>query len=395
MGIRQLMMLAVACSVFLITSCGQSSSKKTESKTENQTTSVDSSFQFTSNIKYAKGFKIERHDGYKELSVMDPWNKGEIFQKYYLIPRGKKQKLSLPSDGQIIEVPVRSIASLSNTQIGILNFLGVLDKVVAVSMPDRIYSDDLNKRIEKGEVAGAGSGQGMTFDFEKIIDISPELVMVSGYMKISNDEAKLIDAGLPVAFNIEWMESSLLARAEWAKFIAAFFNKEEKADKLFTSLEERYLNIKSEINHVTNRPGVISGYHFKGIWYMPGGQSYLAQLLRDAKGDYCWFSDSSQGSIPLSFEVVLEKQSGAKIWFGPAQCRSLKEMADLDERYTLFQAYRDGQVYSMTKRKNEKGANDYFESGVIRPDLMLKDVAKILHPELFPDYDLYFYQKLE
>ena len=393
MGIRQLMILSTMLSLLLVLSCGKSSNKKNVSKSEALNVLVDSSFYFKSNIKYAKGFKIEMHEGYKELSVLDPWNKGEIFQKYYLIPRGTKGKINLPTDAQIIEVPVRSIAALSSTQIGILNLLGVTDRIVAVSLADRVFNKVLSKRIDRGELIGVGHNTSL--DFERIVDLSPELVMVAGFMKISNDETKLIKAGLPVAFNIEWMESSPLARAEWSKFIAVFFNLEQRADELFTELENRYSKVKSEISHITDKPDVISGYHYKGIWYMPGGQSYLAQLLRDAKGEYCWFSDSTQGSIPLSFEVVLEKQSDSKIWFGPARCQSLKEMKDLDERYTLFQAYRDGQVYSVTKRIDDKGANDYYESGVICPDILLKDMAKVLHPELFPDYDLYFYQKLE
>ena len=393
MGIRQITILCLALSLLVLFSCGESSSKKVVSKAEISTESIDSSFYYNSIIKHAKGFTIKRHENYKELSVIDPWNKGQIFQRYYLIPRGSKGKQSLPTDGQVIEVPIRSIAALSSTQIGILNFLGVTDKIVAVSLPDKVYDIDLAKRVESGVVKTVGHGA--TLDFESIVDLAPELVMVAGFMKITNEEDKLIDAGLPVAFNIEWMESSPLARAEWAKFIAAFFNLEQKADELFNAVEKRYSDVKAEINQVKTKPDVISGYHYKGVWYMPGGQSYLAQLLRDAKGEYCWFSDSSQGSIPLSFEVVFEKQSGAKIWFGPAQCRSLKEMGELDERYTLFQAYKDGQVYSVTQRKNEKGANDYYESGVINPDLMLKDVAKILHPELFPNHELYFYQKLK
>lgn len=393
MGIRQLTILCLVLNVCVLFSCRESSSKKAISNAETQHESIDSSFYYNSSIKHAKGFTIEMHKGYKELSVIDPWNKGQIFQKYYLIPRGSKNRQHLPSDGQVIEVPVRSIAALSSTQIGILNFLGVTDKIVAVSLPDKVYHIDLAKRVEGGKVKTVGHGA--TLDFERIVDLSPELVMVAGFMKITNEEDKLIDAGLPVAFNIEWMESSPLARAEWAKFIAAFFNLEQKADELFNDVENRYSKVKLEINQVQAKPDVISGYHFKGVWYMPGGQSYLAQLLRDAKGEYCWFSDSSQGSIPLSFEVVFEKQSGSKIWFGPAQCRSLKEMGELDERYTLFQAYKDGQVYSVTQRKNEKGANDYYESGVINPDLMLKDVAKILHPELFPNHELYFYKKLK
>lgn len=393
MGIRHLIILSSVFSLFLISSCIDSKNQKKTSTDSQTTASIDSSFYFTSTIKHAKGFIIEKHEGYKELSVFDPWNSGQIFQKYYLVPRGEKSNTILPSDGQVIEVPVRSIAALSSTQVGILKFLGVDDRIVAVSLPDRVYDEHLAGRVKKGEVIGVGHGQ--TLDFERLVDLSPEMVMVAGFMKISNEESRLMSAGLSLVFNIEWMESSPLARAEWAKFIAAFFNKELEADKLFSDLEKRYVALKTSVENVEEKPDVISGYHYKGIWYMSGGQSYLAQLLRDAKGEYCWFSDSTQGSIPLSFEVVLERQANSKIWFGPAQCRNLKEMQQLDDRYTLFQAYKNGQVYSVTKRTNDKGANDYYESSVINPDLMLKDVIKILHPDIFPEYELYFYRKLE
>lgn len=393
MGNLQLKVFSVACVLCFLLSCGKSTSKKAVLESEISSVEVDSSFYFRSNIKYAKGFKIELHEGYKEIVVLNPWNKGEVFQKYYLIPRNTKNTIDLPSDGQVIEVPIKNIAALSSTQIGVLDHLGVLDRIVAVSLSDRIFNKSLAKKVKTGEVISVGHNT--TLNFEKIVDLSPELVMVAGYMKISNDEANLMKAGLPVAFNIEWMESSLLARAEWSKFIAAFFNKEDRADKLFTDIENRYLKVKAEIAHINDKPDIVSGYHYKGIWYMPGGQSYLAQLLRDAKGEYCWFADSSQGSIPLSFETVLEKQAQAKIWFGPAHCQSLKEMKDLDERYTLFQAYKDGRVYSTTKRIDSRGANDYYESGIIQPDILLKDVAKILHPDLFPDYELHFYKKLD
>ena len=128
---------------------------------------------------------------------------------------------------------------------------------------------------------------------------------------------------------------------------------------------------------------------------MPGGQSYLGQFLRDGKADYYWFSDSTSGSIPLSFEVVFDKQGEADIWFGPGQCKTLEDLKNLDDRYTLFKPYKTGNVFCYTKRMNSRGANDWFESGVMQPDVVFKDVIKILHPELLPDHELYFYQQLK
>lgn len=373
--------------------CQSADLKKKENQSES-TSEVDSAFYYQSQIRYAKGFEIKLlQKGLKELIVSDPWNKGKVFQKYYLKNRGEKLETEVPADGLLVEVPVRSIAALSSTQIGILNFLHVQDRIVAVSLHDRIYNEELNEKAQNGSIQAVGHSESL--NFEKIIELNPELVMVAGFMKITDRETKLMNAGLPVAYNIEWMETSPLARAEWAKFIAAFFNKEAEAETHFNELEKRYNDLKSLVKDVEGKPSILSGYNFKGVWYMPGGQSYLAQFLRDGKADYCWFSDSTSGSIPLSFEVVFDKQRDADIWFGPGQCRTMEEMKKLDERYSLFESYKKGNVFCYTKRMKDNGANDWYESGVMQPDVVFKDIIKILHPELLPNYELYYYQQLK
>ena len=372
----------------------QSGDLKKKEKQSATNSAIDSSFYHQSQLKYAKGFQIKLlANGLKELIVWDPWNEGKIFQKYYLKNRSEKLSVEVPADGLLVEVPVRSIAALSSTQIGILKFLNVQDRIVAVSLRDRIYDEDLNKKAQEGTIQAVGHAEAL--NFEKIVELDPELVMVAGFMKVTDRETKLMNAGLPVAYNIEWMETSPLARAEWAKFIAAFFNKEAEAENLFIALEHRYNDLKKLVEHVESKPSILSGYNFKGTWYMPGGQSYLAQFLRDGKADYCWFSDSTSGSMPLSFEIVFDKQSEADIWFGPGQCRTLEGLKGLDERYTLFQSFKKGEVYCYTKRMKESGANDWYELGVMQPDVVFKDVIKILHPEILPNYELHYYQQLK
>lgn len=376
-----------------ISSCQSGNSNKKKSEQDSKT-SVDSAFYHQTSVKHAKGFQIKiLKKGLKELIVWDPWNPGKIFQKYYLINRGEQVSTDDLTDGLTVEVPVKTIAALSSTQIGILKFLGVEDRIVAVSLRNRIFDEQLNEKAQSGKIQAVGHAE--TLNFEKIVEIDPDLVMVAGFMKVTDRETKLMNAGLPVAYNIEWMESSPLARAEWAKFIAAFFNKEEEADIHFDEIEERYNSLKSLVEVVKHKPSILSGYNFKGTWYMPGGQSYLAQFLRDAKADYCWFADSTSGSIPLSFEVVFDKQSDADIWFGPGQCSTMKDLDGMDERYSLFKSYKNKEVYCYTKRMKESGANDWYESGVMQPDVVFKDVIKILHPEILPEYELYFYQKLK
>ncbi|WP_421919884.1 ABC transporter substrate-binding protein [Marinifilum sp.] len=371
----------------------QSGEQKKQTSKNSKPSAVDTSFYQQTKLKYAKGFEIKiLENNLKEIIVWDPWNPGKIFQKYYLKNRGEEVP-NIPTDGLLVEVPVKSIAALSSTQIGILKFLKVDDKIVAVSLPDRIYDQDLDKKSKEGKIQAVGHAE--TLNFEKIVELDPDLVMVAGFMKITEKETKLMQAGLPVAYNIEWMESSPLARAEWAKFIAAFFNKEAEANQYFEKIDKNYNDLKALVTNAETGPSILSGYNFKGTWYMPGGQSYMAQLLRDGKADYYWFSDSSRGSMPLSFETVFDKQHDADIWFGPGQCRTMEDLSGLDKRYSLFKPFKTKQVYCYTKRMKESGANDWYESGVMQPDIVFKDVIKILHPELLPNYELHFFQKLK
>jgi len=70
-------------------------------------------------------------------------------------------------------------------------------------------------------------------------------------------------------------------------------------------------------------------------------------------------------------------------------------MGDAEPRYRSFSAFQDGSIYTYSKKKGPKGGLEYFELAYVRPDLVLKDLIKILHPRLLPDYDLYFYRQLD
>lgn len=128
---------------------------------------------------------------------------------------------------------------------------------------------------------------------------------------------------------------------------------------------------------------------------MSGGNSYFAQFLKDAKADYEWYSDTSTGSIPLSFEVIVEKQLEADIWLNPGSAKSIDDILKEDERYEIFKALQNKQVYNYLKKVNETGANAYWETGPVNPHLILSDLMAIFHPELFPDHELHYYIQLK
>jgi iron complex transport system substrate-binding protein len=186
-----------------------------------------------------------------------------------------------------------------------------------------------------------------------------------------------------------------LGRAEWIKFIAAFYNKEALADSLFAVTVKSYLNLKALVKTVrSKRPLVLSGDNFRGTWYQPGGKSYTARLFTDAGGNYLYKKDSSRGSIPMSFEQVFKDLKDADVWVGATNGNTLHELVAQDPRYRLFSAFKNGQVYAYTNRSTVEGGNDFWESAVARPDSLLADFMYLFHPELLPGHQWVYLEKL-
>jgi iron complex transport system substrate-binding protein len=200
--------------------------------------------------------------------------------------------------------------------------------------------------------------------------------------------------GVPVLLNADFLETSPLGRAEWVKFTAALLNREREGDSIFQQIVHRYDSLKGLAGGVQERPQVFSGIVYGDVWYMPGGKSWAAQFLADAGADYLWRETESAGSLPLPFEGVYARAHQAPFWINVADTRSLAALAAADNRYRRFRAWQQGQVYTYTNKTNPGGGLEYLELGYARPDLVLADLIKILHPELLPDCSLYFYQRL-
>ncbi|MEM7110369.1 MAG: ABC transporter substrate-binding protein, partial [Bacteroidota bacterium] len=284
------------------------------------------------------------------------------------------------------------VVATSSPHVGFIGLIDELEKITGVADDRYIFNSYIYEKVSSGQVSQVGSLKDS--NLEVLLDLSPDLVMKTGVDNVRNEDVRLTEAGIPISYNVEWMESNMLARAEWIKFVGAFFNKDEKADSIFRQVEKEYLTALSITAKIKDRPSIMTGNNFKGTWYMPGSDSYLTKLIYDAGGDYYYKNEKSTGSLPLSFEVVVDKMIDADYWLGP-RAESLKELEMMDERYTLFKAFKDGNVYTFNKRMSESGGNDYWESGMTRPDLILKDVIKIFHPELLPDHELYYYKKLQ
>jgi len=205
----------------------------------------------------------------------------------------------------------------------------------------------------------------------------------------------MLELGLPVVIDGEWNEATPLGRAEWLKFIACFFGREAEAEKLFSNIETSYYNLKKLAAGAAPRPRILANAPFQGSWAVPGGKSYMAALIADAGGDYLWADNDSSGGLSLSLEAVYEKALSADIWLSPGAADSLKSLSAMDPRFSALRVFSEGRVYSNRLRALSSGANDYFESGAMHPELVLSDLIKIMHPELRLEVPFTYFSKLK
>lgn len=344
-------------------------------------------------INYSEGWTIEYFNHYKVITVLNPWRNAEETFQYVLVQCGAPAPEGY-ANAQVIKVPIDTIVTMSTTQLPHLVKLDRLDALIGHDDFAYVNTPEVRALIDAGKLIEVGGGADV--NVELVLDANPDLVMTYGLGNPQWDaHPKLLEAGLKVALNSEYMETSPLGRVEWIKFTAAFFNAEVKAAEVFDEIANHY-NEMSEVAKATEtKSTVFTGVMRGDAWSMPGGRSYIAHFLADAGAAYLWADDETTGSIPLDFEKVFERAAEADFWLNTSSWKSREEAAAADERYTQFRAYQTGAMYNNNARLNENGGNDYWEGGLANPDVVLADLIKIFHPELLPDHELVYYRQLE
>ncbi|MDM8159740.1 ABC transporter substrate-binding protein [Labilibaculum sp. K2S] len=351
-------------------------------------------YEFTSSILYAKGFTIEKKENYKKISVYNPWQKDVVWKEYALIPRNKSIPENLPDGIVVVKVPVNSVCTFSNTHIGPIVKLGLENKLLGMTRAEKVYNKSISEKVKRGDIANLGGAHNKNVDIEQIVELNPELIVLSALNGVKAGEEQLAELGFKLAYSLSWMEETPLGRAEWLKFTAAFFNKEKLADSLFKQTEMNYKQLKAKVVNLKTKPNILLGWSYKGIWYVPGGKNYMVSYLRDAGANYFLFDDETRGNIPMSVESVLDQCSQADIWIYPGISKSLNDIENSGEIFTQFKAFKNKEIYNIYKRTNDYGASDWWETGSLRPDLVLKDFIQVLHPDLLPQDTTYYMNNL-
>ena len=340
---------------------------------------------------FATGFDVVKHEGYSIITLNMPWPNATKPFKYLLLDKGVDVPKSITYD-ELIRVPVEEIVVTSTTHIPGLEALGVLDKLVGFPNTNYISSVAARKLVSEGKIKELGKNE--SINLEVLIDLEPDAVVsfgVNGSNKTLNNIKK---SGIPVLYNSEWLEQHALGRAEWIKFFGFLFKKEEQANEIFNQIKDDYFAAKALAKTVLNKPTVLSGMPFKDTWHIPYGNSWAAQFIEDANASYLWADKKGKGSIALNFESVLDKAKNANYWIAIGSYDSKEQLLASNSHYQQFDMFQKNNIY-MSNKKGETGGLLFYEVAPTRPDLILKDLIKIFHPQLLPNYELHFYTQLK
>lgn len=334
--------------------------------------------------RYAEGFSIERDkaSGAKLLCVKNPWQGAEDIRYYYPID-------TLAPKGRII--------AMSSSYAAMLDVIGCADRIVGLSGCHFIYTPSIRQAVERGEIAEVGYDA--AFDFEMIRSLGADLVLLYGVTgEAKSITAKLDELAIPYLYIGDYLENSPLGKAEWMVAIASICGVEERGKAVFSDIEERYNALRSTKHCSAYRPRVMLNLPYRDTWFMPPANSYMVRLIEDAGGEYILTesndsNDMQSRSIAISLEEALVYASRADFWINLGQIASLDELRAAAPRFANIEAVRSKRIYNNTKRTNESRGSDFWESGTVRPDLILSDLINIIHYEA-PTDSLHYYKQL-
>lgn len=379
-------LLALTFVLFFVTAC-----KREKTAQELPKSDVSSSIR----IDFAKGFSVAKEGEITVLSVNSPWPGADESFTYALVPKNKLGAITFPKDSYdaVVATPINKLVVTSTTHIPALESLGILDKLVG--FPDTKYISSLpaRKMIQEGKIKDLGQNESL--NTEITLALNPDLVVGFAINSQHSGYDILQKANISVVFNGDWVEQTPLGKAEWIKFFGLLLNKEKEAAQIFDSIQKSYLEVKSIASKAKSKPKVLSGALYKDVWYMPAGESWAAKFLSDANADYLYAETEGTGSLSLSLESVLDQAKNADVWVSPSQFIGYQEMKRANVHYGEFTAFQNKKVYTFGATKGPTGGLLYYELAPQRPDLVLKDLVKILHPQLLPDYDPYFFRPLQ
>lgn len=365
---------SVLFALLLLTSCNNKVAKE-ENKQNSDTQIAEAQLLF-----------IEHANGYTKIDIKDPWNNGNTLHTYLLVPSNSAMPPQLPS-GTVVRTPVKNVLVYSSVHSSVLRELGAGDAVRGVCDSQYFNDSIISAGLNDGTIIDCGNSMNPTV--EKVIEMSPDAILLSPYQDATYGQITKLN--VPIIECADYMEFTPLGRAEWIKFYGELIGKRALADSIYNSVVEQYNGVKESVkDKKIEHPLVLTENVISGVWNVPGGNSYMAQFIKDAGGNYPWADDKNTGSLTLDFNQVLAKAQAADIWL--IKSPYIHSLAELKSSYSLndqFKAFKTGNVYVC-----DTNTSHFFDRFPFHPEVLLKEYFKVFHPEVDFAHDLQFFKKV-
>lgn len=362
--------LIFICIVHFLTSCGRN-----EGNELTETTPLYSP-------RYSSGFEIKTtQDSIADIiTIFNPWQGAkDVSSDFVIFKAANSTPLNLSS--QYIKGTINKVVCMSSTHIAMLEALGIPDKIVAVSGKNYITNATIRNDKSIPDIGYEGN-----IDYETLISVRPDLVLLFSVNGASSMEPKLKELGIPFIYIGDYVEEDPLGKAEWIVALAEIFGEREKGEQLFKEIEGRYISLCKIVGDENlNRPKVMVNAPFLDSWFMPSTKSYVARMIEDAGGEYIYEKNTGNSSEPIDLEEAIRLVDEADYWINVGSIKNNDELKQTFPKFMDAKCVREGRVYNNNLLVNEGGGNDCYESGVVNPDLILRDMIKIFHPYLLPD----------
>ena len=341
---------------------------------------------------HATGFRIMGAEGKQStiISVTNPWQSANNIETMLFIARAG-EKAPAGFRGQVLQGDAKRIVCMSSSHIAMLDAIGSVECVVGVSGKSFIT----NPYIVANCHSIADVGYDGNINFELLVAQRPDIVLLYGVTGACTMQSKLDELGIPYIYIGEYVEEDPLGKTEWLVALAEIVGCREQGIAYFSQVPQRYNHLKAIAAAATSpQPTVMLNTPYADSWFMPSTTSYLARLIADAGGDYIYKKNTSNHSLPIDLEEAALLTTEADIWLHVEGVSSLQDLHNQYPKFAKMPCVQRGEVYNCDQRRVTGGGNDYWESGVVQPDVVLRDLIKIFHPELISE-ELVYYRKIE
>ena len=370
--------------IVLLTACGEQRPPQSWAERLQESPAPDSLV-----FRYARLIHVEQREGCRVVYIDNPWMQGKGLHTYVLVPYDAPLPDDLPG-GTIVRTPLRRSVVFTSVHCALIDQLQATAQVAGVADLKYIKVPFVQEGVQSGRIADCGDG--MSPVVEKIIDTEADALLLSPFEN-AGGYGQMEDINIPIVECAEYMEMSPLARAEWMRFYGMLYGKEKEAEQLFAQVETNYTTLKQQAATVADRPSVLVDKMAGSVWYVPGGRSTIGQMLSDANADYPWTDDTHSGSLQLAIETVLERAGESDFWLlrydSPTPLTMLQLLSEKDG-YRMVRSVENERVYGCNVTTSM-----FYEETPFRPDLLLQDLIKILHPDIPNLPEPRYYHKIE